>query len=206
MLFSKAFSAFIEPNLDAAYLDLLKIDERLGATQIPVPPLHPDELRSDRFIARAVRKAESVLSPEAGKELRNEVLTTINRFCKKHQATERGQFPLRASASRYEDRTKGVQSGKQKYVLTDTSEFAKLTADMKIAPQWPPLKKRLQKATEAIGVKPALAKVLNVDPTQISQWLSESKSAREPSGDYALRLEKWVEKWESQNQQPKFES
>lgn len=76
--------------------------------------------------------------------------------------------------------------------LTDSSEAPK-SIHVQIKPQWPELKKRLQKATEGIGAKPALAKVLNVDPTQISQWLSESKSAREPGGDYALRLLKWVE-------------
>ena len=83
-------------------------------------------------------------------------------------------------------------------VLTDSSSIARTKADVKIAPQWPELKKRLQKATAAIGSKPALAKVLSVDPTQISQWLSESQSAREPGGDYALRMLKWVELQEGQ--------
>lgn len=84
--------------------------------------------------------------------------------------------------------------------LTDSSESFKGIAHVKIASQWPELKRRLQKATEAVGAKPALAKVLNVDPTQISQWLSESKSAREPGGDYALRMLKWVELQERKTQ------
>lgn len=87
----------------------------------------------------------------------------------------------------------GLSPDDKKQSLTDTSEQPRSIGDVKIASQWPELKKRLQKATEEIGAKPALAKVLNVDPTQISQWLSESKSAREPGGDYALRLLKWVE-------------
>jgi transcriptional regulator with XRE-family HTH domain len=91
------------------------------------------------------------------------------------------------------------QSGQTKE-LTDSSEPVRSIGDVKIKPQWPELKQRLQKATEAIGAKPALAKVLNVDPTQISQWLSESKSAREPGGDYALRMLKWVELQERQAQ------
>ena len=80
----------------------------------------------------------------------------------------------------------------KKTVLTYSSESFKVGGEVKIAPQWPALKKKLQKATEAIGAKPALAKALNVDPTQISQWLSDSKSAREPGGDYALRMQAWL--------------
>ncbi len=83
--------------------------------------------------------------------------------------------------------------GLKENALTETSKASKLVGEVKIAPQWPTLKKRLQKATREIGAKPALAKILNVDPTQISQWLSESQSAREPGGDYALRMLKWVE-------------
>lgn len=82
-----------------------------------------------------------------------------------------------------------------KLSLTDTSDSVK---GVPVKAQWPELKKRLQKATAEIGAKSTLAKVLNVDPTQISQWLSESKSAREPGGEYALQMFKWVELQERQ--------
>jgi hypothetical protein len=88
----------------------------------------------------------------------------------------------------------------KKIKLTETSDFVTGIGDVKIAPQWPELKQRLQKATEPVGLKPALAKALGVDPTRISQWLSESKNAREPGGDYALRMLKWVEHQEHQAQ------
>lgn len=84
--------------------------------------------------------------------------------------------------------------------LTKASEPFKRVADVKIKSQWPGLKKRLQQATEAVGMKPALAKALDVDPTQISQWLSDKATAREPGGDYALRMLKWVELQEGGNQ------
>ncbi len=80
--------------------------------------------------------------------------------------------------------------------LTKTSYSNKADADVKISPQWPALKKRLKKATEEVGLKPALAKALGVDPTQISQWLSDSKSSREPGGEYALQMLRWVEQRE----------
>jgi transcriptional regulator with XRE-family HTH domain len=57
---------------------------------------------------------------------------------------------------------------------------------------WPALKKRLRQATAQIGAKSVLAKILNVDPTQISQWLSDSKSAREPGAEYALQMQAWL--------------
>lgn len=58
--------------------------------------------------------------------------------------------------------------------------------------QWPELKKRLRQATAQIGAKSTLAKILKVDPTQISQWLSDSKSAREPGAEYALQMQAWL--------------
>lgn len=79
--------------------------------------------------------------------------------------------------------------------LTNTSGSF---TDVPVKAQWPDLKKRLQKATAPIGAKTALSKILNVDPTQISQWLSDSKSAREPGGEYALQMFKWVELQERQ--------
>ncbi|MBE0545167.1 MAG: hypothetical protein IH623_27840 [Verrucomicrobia bacterium] len=85
-----------------------------------------------------------------------------------------------------------VRGEGQKKSLTETSGSF-IGDDVKVKPQWPELKRRLQKATAAIGAKTTLAKVLDVDPTQISQWLSESKSAREPGAEYTLQMLRWVE-------------
>lgn len=79
--------------------------------------------------------------------------------------------------------------------LADTSAQANNDA---VKSLWPALKKRLQAATAKSGSKSMLAKLLNVDPTQISQWLSDSKSAREPGGEYALQMLHWVEQDERQ--------
>jgi hypothetical protein len=66
-------------------------------------------------------------------------------------------------------------------------------ADVKVQPQWPALKRRLQEATAKAGSKSKLAKFLKVDLTRVSQWLSDSENAREPGAEYALRMLFWVE-------------
>jgi DNA-binding transcriptional regulator YiaG len=45
------------------------------------------------------------------------------------------------------------------------------------------------------GGKAKLAKAIGVDPSRVSEWLSGKK---EPGGEYALKLLKWVEKREPQ--------
>lgn len=79
--------------------------------------------------------------------------------------------------------------------LTESSGSV-TTGDVKA--QWPELKKRLRAATAAIGAKSKLAEFLKVDPTQVSQWLSKSKSAREPGAEYALQMLRWCEQQERQ--------
>ena len=94
-------------------------------------------------------------------------------------------------------RDRRVKAARKKE-LTKASHLIESGGDMKTEPQWPVLKMRLQKAMEQTGARAALVKVLKVDPTQISQWLSDSKSAREPGGEYTLQLLKWVELQERQ--------
>jgi len=79
----------------------------------------------------------------------------------------------------------------QNLELTKASAADLLNAPMK--PQWPILKTKLQEMMEHPGARAALVKYLKVDPTQISQWLSEAQSAREPGGEYTLQMLKWVE-------------
>lgn len=55
---------------------------------------------------------------------------------------------------------------------------------------WQELRKRLIQATEPSGEMTALAKWLDVPLASVSRWLSGD---REPGGDYALRMLKWVE-------------
>ena len=48
---------------------------------------------------------------------------------------------------------------------------------------------RVKRKAERPGAKAELARALGVKPPRISEWLSGSK---EPGGEYALRLLKWV--------------
>jgi transcriptional regulator with XRE-family HTH domain len=56
------------------------------------------------------------------------------------------------------------------------------------------LRNRLKKLTKPRGSKASLAKALGVKPPRISEWLS----TREPSGDIAIKLLRWVEERERQ--------
>jgi transcriptional regulator with XRE-family HTH domain len=62
--------------------------------------------------------------------------------------------------------------------------------------EWTVLKRRLQGATVKPGAKTMLAKYLGVDLTRVSQWLTDSKNAREPGAEYALKMLRWVEQQE----------
>lgn len=65
-----------------------------------------------------------------------------------------------------------------------------------VQPQWPLLKRRLQKATEGSGSKSKLAKFLGAKLASVSQWLTDSDNAREPGAETALRMLRWVEQQE----------
>ena len=62
--------------------------------------------------------------------------------------------------------------------------------------QWPLLKSRLQKSTQIAGSKTKLAKFLGVKLASVSQWLTDSESAREPGAETTLRMLRWVEQQE----------
>ena len=64
--------------------------------------------------------------------------------------------------------------------------------------EWTVFKRRLQDATAKPGVKTKLAEFLGLDLTRVSQWLTDSKNAREPGAEYALKMLRWVEQQERQ--------
>lgn len=64
--------------------------------------------------------------------------------------------------------------------------------DEDVKGKWLNLKKQIQKATTDAGSKSKLAKFLGVDLTQLSKWLTDSDSAREPGAEYTLQMQSWV--------------
>jgi transcriptional regulator with XRE-family HTH domain len=79
--------------------------------------------------------------------------------------------------------------------LTETSTCRNVPT---VKSEWTVLKRRLQDATAKPGTKTMLADFLGVDLTRVSQWLTDSKNAREPGGEYTLKLLRWVEQQERQ--------
>jgi transcriptional regulator with XRE-family HTH domain len=79
--------------------------------------------------------------------------------------------------------------------LTQTATSGNL-GDVK--QQWPQLKRQIQKATSEPGAKSKLKDFLGVDLTQLSKWLTDAPSAREPGAEYALQMKYWVEHPECQ--------
>jgi transcriptional regulator with XRE-family HTH domain len=84
------------------------------------------------------------------------------------------------------------QQNSSRKLLTDVTDFAKL----------PPVKSpmanlldRLKEATSRRGMKTTLAKFMGVALANVSQWLS---GEREPGGETTLRLLRWVEQQERQ--------
>lgn len=82
--------------------------------------------------------------------------------------------------------------------LSELTQAATSAKGIGVQDQWHRLKQRIQKATSPPGGKSALAKFLGVDLTQLSKWLTDSKSAREPGADYTLKMLQWVQQHESQ--------
>ena len=73
--------------------------------------------------------------------------------------------------------------------LTDKTSDDKTVG---VKSEWFKLKKKIQAATADAGGKSKLADFLRVDLTQLSKWLTDSDSAREPGADYTLRMQAWV--------------
>lgn len=76
-----------------------------------------------------------------------------------------------------------------KSCLTDKTTSDKTDG---VKSEWFKLKKKIQAVTANAGSKSKLADFLCVDLTQLSKWLTDSDSAREPGADYTLRMQAWV--------------
>ena len=88
------------------------------------------------------------------------------------------------------------QRNKQEGRLTETS--TRLNVPPGMQSEWTVLKRRLQDATAKPGAKTKLAEFLGVDLTRVSQWLTDSKNAREPGAEYALKMLRWLEQRQRQ--------
>lgn len=76
--------------------------------------------------------------------------------------------------------------------ISHLTDAATSCHDDGVKSEWLKLKKRIQAATADAGAKSKLADFLRVDLTQLSKWLTDSDSSREPGADYTLRMQSWV--------------
>ena len=76
---------------------------------------------------------------------------------------------------------------KRNYRLTESS--LKRTIGGEVKTEIEQLITRVNKKTSVRGMRAALAKAIGVEPSRVSEWLDGKK---EPSGNYALLLQKWV--------------
>jgi hypothetical protein len=115
---------------------------------------------------------------------------------KRAEAMDRARLAMEASKNfLVGEQTAALKKFDQQYSLTDAA-----TSDRSdgVKSEWLKLKNRIQEATADAGSKSKLADFLRVDLTQLSKWLTDSDSAREPGADYTLQLLKWVEQQERQ--------
>jgi hypothetical protein len=109
---------------------------------------------------------------------------------------ERKAEVMKATAPRGDWLAKIQPPEDEKDSLTNYANAEILAPMVKAPPQLPKLLSRVRKLTAKSGMKTALARFLDVNLSQLSEWLSEEETARKPSGEYALRMLLWVQQQE----------
>ena len=165
------------------------------STNAPVPGyLH--RAANLEFVIDLLKNSIAQVQTKSVFDFCGEIRSAIQKIAEKfpHESEERSLkelndlnwFLIRKEISRR------FQNDGHNFNLTQKATSSSL-ADVKVDPLWPALKNRLQEATAKSGSKTKLAKFLKVDLTRVSQWLSDSKTAREPGAEYALQMLYWVE-------------
>lgn len=203
MLFSLAFSEILEPAIPEGLLAFLKLDEATGATQSIIPPTDvPRGRQHEWFAAKAFRAAVESVPADTRAAFCDAVLETINSLSAVYSSNTKDRVPLYASAAISDALSKRKTESKalvKKSSLTDSEISSKVVIEVKA--QLPTLLERLKKATAETGKKSELAEFLkrvkkaNVPLASVSRWLS---GEREPGGEVALLMLKWVELQERQ--------
>jgi transcriptional regulator with XRE-family HTH domain len=198
MLFSEAFSRFIEPAISPILLNQLKVWDKPGHVLLTLPPTGiPQGRQHEWYAVKAFREAVERIPENKRTAFCDAVLSAIGRLFATHTGVELPSS-RRTSAGQIRRLEKFLPQGASagaEMDLTDTAGSTKIVATMKV--QMPSLLERLKKVTAAPGKKTELAAALNppVPLESVSRWLSGS---REPSGEVTLQLLRWVELQERQ--------
>lgn len=170
-----AVSEFTGGQFDAKSLN--EYGEAVGASQIG--ELSPEA--ATPIIARQIYSFLNSLPPHLYQPFYNSFLKLLDSFKNDHSKALRNFKNVVTEAVAVEN---------ELTYIPDNGNTPSVKA------QWPLLKKRLQKATEATGRKTRLAEFLGVKLSNVSQWLTDHESAREPGAETALQMLNWVEQQE----------
>lgn len=197
-LLSEAFSLYLRPLLPTAAVQTLKVSEQSGARiRLIVSRDTEGKKRWGWNISQEVRVAMEDLPEGERAEFAQTVIKAMDDF---HSA--RGLRRKIAGFVRPKDWPKNkpvpldwaaLRASGAKAPTKDVGKVHESVNDAEVKPQWPLLKKKLQRETSSAGAKSALADFLGVKIGSVSQWLSESKSQRQPGAEITLRMIKWLE-------------
>lgn len=195
-LFSAAFDTFLRKHIEEREGELKELYGKevflMGDT--PGEALDNFHLVGDNpakaaafYVRKAVLLRLQWLPPDLQIEYANSIIEADAKFQKK--------FGRRIATLLPPARRKEAEDSESpaKQTLTHVTASGN-TSDVKA--QWPLLKRRLQTVTSLTGNKSRLAEFLGVKLSNVSQWLTDHESAREPGAETALRMLKWVEQQE----------
>lgn len=180
-LFSKVYDEWLKAEFDAALKNVRALTGgRLDAKSIAkfaddpaghrIGNIGPEDLL--KILSLHLKNLIWTTPPNLFQELSADIFVTTAQFHRRNESAINA-FPTNKLP---------------KYSLTDDSLKRNTSGDMKSEVQ--KLIERVKRKAAAPGARADLARTLDVAPARVSEWLSGKK---EPGGDYALRLLKWVE-------------
>lgn len=194
MLFSRAFSQFLEPAMSAELVNFLKFDDLVGATQIIVPPANvPLGRHLEWFTEMAFRSAVASVPAAMRAAFCDAVIESINSLGTVYSSKLNEQVPLYASVGKVSspsDPSEVIGEGKimqyaEGQALLDKSAAMAHSPDVQSLKSVPDLVARLKKLSKKFGSKAALARKLDVSRQAVDQWLNGKTT---PSTDIAIKV------------------
>lgn len=189
---SGVFDEVIQPITEAANAEILPPGEPIskasdafaGATN-RVSRAHALKRDVDRWLADIpFEQIDSFLDNVRARA--NELMASYPADAWNERALRRALMAKIREREKKPDPDKDV--GKSELTYCDTSHTKGAVKD-----RWPRLKRELQRATASKGLKARLARFLDVDPSMLSKWLTESNEAREPGAEYCLQMMAWLD-------------
>ena len=146
--------------------------------------------------ADLVKKAFRDIPEDQIGNLRNSLETFIFGFLARHPEPDLKKELQRqiwyANASQFFQAPNAERPIMENLAFLDLTDKATSDKTESVQGEWSKLKKRIQAATAKGGSKSKLASFLGVELAQLSKWLTDSNSQREPGAEYTLQMQAWV--------------